>query len=121
MILVDTSVWVQHLRRGVPRLVELLDQEMVICHPFVIGELAMGSLKNRASILTLLHRLPSTDVAAHRDVFALVERRRLHGAGLGWVDVHLLAAALLAGARLWTLDRGLARAAQSAGIDARES
>ena len=119
MILVDTSVWVQHLRRGDPRLVDLLEQELVVCHPFVIGELAMGSVKNRAASSRCLHRLPSTDVATHKDVLALVERRALHGAGLGWVDAHLLAAALLADTRLWTLDRGLAGAAHSVDIDAR--
>jgi predicted nucleic acid-binding protein len=120
VILVDTSVWVQHLRRGDPRLVGLLEQELVVCHPFVIGEIAMGSVKNRAAILTHLHRLPSTDVATHRDVLALVERRALHGTGLGWVDAHLLTSALLAGTRLWTLDLGLAGAARSVGIDAHE-
>jgi predicted nucleic acid-binding protein len=118
VILVDTSVWVQHLRRGDPRLVDLLGQEQVVCHPFVIGELAMGSVKNRTTILTLLHRLPSTDVATHKDVLALVERRGLHGAGLGWIDAHLLTAALLAGTRIWTIDRALASAARGIDIDA---
>lgn len=112
MILVDTSVWVEHLRRGNARLVQLLDDERVVCHPFVIGELAMGSLRNRTEILDLLGRLPTAEVASHTEVLTLVERRHLTGAGLGWIDAHLLTSTILMGRRLWSLDHRLAAAAQ---------
>lgn len=119
MTLVDTSVWVEHLRHGRPRLAALLAEGQVLCHPFVIGELACGHLSNRASILHLLGALPAAPLASHDEVLRLVEARRLHGSGLGWVDAHLLASALLARSPLWTLDRRLALAASSVGIGAR--
>ncbi len=109
-ILVDTSVWVSHLRHGDLRLVELLDEGSVLVHPFVIGELACGNLKNRAEILTLLRALPSSIVAEHEEVMLFIESNRLMGKGLGYVDMHLLAASVLSSVRLWTNDRSLARA-----------
>jgi hypothetical protein len=112
VILVDTSVWVEHLRHGNARLVQLLHDELAVCHPFVVGELAMGSLRNRAEILDLLQRLPTMQVASHAEVLTLVERRHLNGAGLGWIDAHLLTSTILTGRRLWSLDRRLADAAQ---------
>ena len=115
MILVDTSVWVQHLHRGTARLRSLLDEEQVFCHPFVMGELACGTLRNRQEVLSLLGTLPQARVAEHEEVLHLLERRHLHGRGLGWVDAHLLASALLTGCTLWTFDQPLARAA--AGLD----
>jgi predicted nucleic acid-binding protein len=114
--LVDTSVWINHLRRGTPGLKVLLEDEQVFIHPFVIGELACGSIRNRAEILGLLERLPQAQVAEHQEVMAFVASRRLYGRGIGWLDAHLLATALLSGATLWTLDRPLARIAASLGI-----
>lgn len=108
MILVDTSVWVDHLRKTVPALAEALESGDVMTHPFVIGELACGNLRNRDEILGLLTALPSAVVATHEETLLFVERRRLMGKGIGYVDVHLLASvALTAGARLWTRDRRL--------------
>jgi predicted nucleic acid-binding protein len=111
MILADTSVWVDHFRRGNARLQRLLEEERVACHPFVIGELACGLLHQRESILDYLARLPQFPVATHAEALGLVQARGLAGTGLGWIDVHLLAAALLARGTLWTLDRPLHRAA----------
>ncbi len=116
MILVDTSVWVSHLRHGDPHLVALLDEGGVLAHPFVIGELACGNLKNRAEIISLLRALPSTAIAEHEEVMLFIERNRLMGKGLGYVDVHLLAAAVLSGVRLWTDDKSLLKACADLGL-----
>lgn len=113
MILVDTSVWVDHLRRGNDRLGTLLRDEQVLGHAFVLGELACGNLRNREEILDLLASLPQAPPAGHAEALGFLERERLHGLGIGWVDVHLLASARLARAPLWTLDRRLARTAKS--------
>ena len=118
MILVDTSPWVDHLRRSNARLAALLENGQVASHPFVLGELALGSLRSRADILTYLGNLPAVPVAQHDEVLALVEGRRLMGTGIGWVDAHLLASTLLADVRLWTLDRPLARQARRLGVAA---
>jgi len=96
----------------------LLDEGRVSIHPFIIGELACGNLKNRAEILSLLRSLPETVVAHHDEVMTFIEGNRLMGRGLGYVDVHLLAAAVLAGVRLWTEDKALAAAAKALGLDA---
>jgi predicted nucleic acid-binding protein len=121
LILVDTSVWIDHLRRGDARLAALLERGEVATHPFVIGELACGSLKERPVILQLLKQLPPAVVADHEEVLRLVERHRLHGRGIGYVDVHLLAAASLThGARLWTRDRRLHRLAAELGLTPRD-
>ena len=111
MILVDTSVWVEHLRTGNPRLQSLLHDGEVLCHPFVIGELACGGLRNREEILNLLAHLPQARVAEHDEVLNLVETERLYGRGLGWVDAHLIASARITGCGLLTLDRPLRRVA----------
>ena len=111
MILVDTSVWVDHLRRGNDALAALLHEAQVLCHPFVVGELACGRLRRRREVLELLARLPAAPLASRGETLAFVERRRLMGQGLGWVDVHLLASATLSGQPLWTLDRSLAATA----------
>jgi len=111
VILVDTSVWVDHLRRGNAALAALLQQEQVLGHPFVVGEVACGRLRRRAEMLELLARLPAAPLASHAEALAFVEARHLMGRGLGWVDVHLLASATLSRRPLWTLDRGLAAAA----------
>lgn len=118
MILVDTSVWVDHLRRGSRELSELLSAGLVVCHPFVIGELGCGNLRNRSEILSLLAALPTATLAAHHEAMRLVTDRRLYGKGLGWIDVHLLASALLTGSTLWTKDRALAAAARSLKVEA---
>jgi predicted nucleic acid-binding protein len=110
MTLVDTSVWVSHLRHGNPRLVALLEEGSVLVHPFVIGELACGHLKNRAEILSLLNVLPLTAVAEHKEIMLFIESNGLMGRGLGYVDVHLLAAAVLSDVRLWTNDKPLREA-----------
>lgn len=107
MILVDTSVWIDHLRKGDRELAGLLNEGVVLCHPFVIGELACGNLKNRAEILSLLAALPTSPVASHEEGLHLVADRKLAGKGLGWIDVHLLASALLSKCTLWTKDKAL--------------
>ncbi len=116
MTLVDTSIWVDHLRRGNNRLSKLLGDGRVICHRFVVGELACGAIGNREEILKLLGALPASPVAEHGEVLRLVEQRRLAGRGLGWIDLHLLASALLANSRLWTQDRALGAAARELGV-----
>ncbi len=107
MMLVDTSVWIDHLRQGNERLTQLLDKGDVCCHRFVIGELACGTLRNRDELLGLLGALPKTPIAEHDEVLTLIERRQLDGRGLGWIDMHLLASSLLADCGLWTLDKAL--------------
>lgn len=112
MILVDTSVWVDHLRAGEPRLADALNAGSVCVHPLIIGELACGSLRNRVEVLSLLSKLPIVPVATDREALGFIERKRLMGRGIGYIDVHLLAsAALSATARLWTRDRRLAAVA----------
>lgn len=95
MILVDTSVWIDHLHRRVPALVEALEAEQVLVHPFVLGELACGQLRHRQEFLGSLAALPAAPVATDEEVLELIEKRRLMGRGVGYVDVHLLASALL--------------------------
>ena len=112
-MLVDTSLWVEHLRHGHAGLAARLEQGGVVIHPFVIGELACGHLRKRAEVLGLLNALPACEPCSHDEVMALVEARGLAASGLGWVDVHLLAAALVSGEALWTLDARLSRAAAS--------
>lgn len=107
MILVDTSVWVAHLREGVSKLEALLDEGDVMCHPFIIGELACGNLENRAEILSLLQALPMAAQAEHEEVMHFMESHGLMGKGLGYIDMHLLASAMLTKVPLWTLDRKL--------------
>jgi predicted nucleic acid-binding protein len=111
IVLVDTSVWIDHLRGGKPRLADLLDGALVACHPLVIGELACGNLRNREEILALLSELPMALVADHAEALEFLHHHRLHGRGLGWVDVHLLASARLTESTLWTLDKSLHEAA----------
>lgn len=112
MILVDTSLWIEHLRRSHAGLVACLDRGEVLGHPLVIGELACGSLRDRPGILGLLDHLPSASEATHAEVRTLIERERLMSQGIGIVDLHLLASARLSAAALWTLDRRLADAAK---------
>ncbi len=116
MVLVDTSIWVSHLREGDDRLVALLDEGIVSCHPFVIGELACGNLKNRTEILSLLRALPSAELVEHEEILAFIDSNQLMGTGLAYVDVHMLGSAVLSGMSLWTLDRHLAEAATTLGV-----
>ena len=116
MILVHTSVWVDHLRKGNLRLAKLLSDAEVLTHPFVIGELVLGRLGRRNEIVSLLRELPQADPAGHEEVLLFAERSRLEGTGIGWVDAHLLCAAALARANLWTLDRRLASTAVRLGL-----
>jgi len=117
MILADTSVWIEHLRRGVPRLLAALGEGQVLMHPFVLGELACGNLRNRREILELLANLPAAPSAVDAEVLGFIERRKLMGRGIGYVDAHLLAATSLASpARLWTHDRRLAEVATALGL-----
>jgi len=112
MILVDTSVWVDHLRDGAPALAAALEQGRVLTHPFVLGELACGNLKNRGEVLQLLGELPAAPMATDPEALDFIERRALMGRGIGYVDVHLLASVALAGtAQLWTRDKRLAAVA----------
>ncbi len=110
MLLVDTSVWIGHLRQRDDRLVRALEDGVVLTHPFVIGELVCGSLRRRTEFLDELVRLPLATEATHEEALQVVERHRLHGKGLGWVDVHLLASARLSGAALVTHDVALREA-----------
>lgn len=116
MILVDTSVWIHHFRTGSEQLRSLLDEEQVVCHPFIAGELACGTLRNRHEILSLLRALPQARLLEHEEVLNFLEGRHLYGRGLGWVDAHLLASALLTGYTLWTLDKPLLKAAATLNI-----
>ena len=120
MILVDTSVWIDHLRIGDAQLTVLLEEAQVLAHPWVIGELALGQLSRRSEILGLLSNLPQTTVATETEVMTLVETQHLFGRGIGYVDTHLLAATLLTtDASLWTRDKRLAAVAADLGISYR--
>jgi predicted nucleic acid-binding protein len=113
VILVDTSVWIDHLKAGDESLAELLDAGRVLTHPFVIGEIALGSLRQRDLVLGNFLGLPAASVATDAEVFHFIEDAELFGCGIGYVDAHLLAAARLsAGAALWTRDRRLAEVAE---------
>jgi predicted nucleic acid-binding protein len=117
VILVDTSVWIDHFRSAEPKLVGLLLEPRVMSHPYVVGELACGGLKRRAEVVRLLRSLPAASVADADDVLTFIESHALAGTGLGWIDVNLLASARLAGARLWTRDRKLTQAASRLDVD----
>jgi len=107
MVLVDTSVWISHFRKGNAQLQDLLMKGKVACHPFILGELACGNIKNRQEILTLLEALPKTVQAEHEEVLYFIEQHQLMEKGLGYIDTHLLASTQLSGIFLWTLDNHL--------------
>jgi len=117
MVLVDTSVWVSHLREGNPALEKLLNDGKVVCHPFIIGELACGNLKNRKEILTALQSLPMTISAEDEEILKFIEDHQLMGKGVGYMDVHLIASAALTDVPLWTLDKILDQMAKKIGIN----
>lgn len=110
MILVDTSVWVEHFRRGNASLVALLERGEVTTHPFVMGELACGQLRARERILSMLAGLPTVATLSHDEALRFLRAHQLEGHGLGWIDVHLLAAAAVSEIPLWSLDRRLVAA-----------
>jgi predicted nucleic acid-binding protein len=116
VILVDTSIWVDHLRSGVPQLTAALQAGEVFIHPWVIGELACGNLRDRGRVLQLLQGLPAASVATPAEVLALIEQHQLMGRGIGFVDAQLLASAKITHCTLWTQDRRLADLAQALGV-----
>jgi predicted nucleic acid-binding protein len=113
MVLVDTSVWVEHLRSGTIGLEALLHDGHVVCHPFILGELACGNLKKRSEILSLLQDLPMASCAEDHEVIQFIEDQKLMGKGLGYIDIHLLMSALLTRISLWTIDKRLHEVALS--------
>jgi len=116
MILVDTSVWVDHLRSGDPILAELLEQSRVVMHPMVLGELACGNLQNRQQLLQLWQQLNLLQAVSHEEALYFIEQHELMSKGIGYVDVHLLASVILEpGTKLWTRDKSLARIAVEVG------
>lgn len=117
MILVDSSVWIDHLRQSDAEMAVLLDDHNVLIHPFVIGEIALGHLRHRQRILEALAELPEAIIAMDYEVMRLIEGHELHGLGIGYVDAHLIASARLTpAARLWTRDRRLRDAAARVGL-----
>ncbi len=119
MILVDTSIWVDHLRIGDPGLAALLEDRQVLIHPWVIGELALGHMSGRLEVIHLLRSLPHAVSATDAEVLTLIENQRLFGTGIGYVDAQLLASTLLtSSARLWTRDKRLKTVAGRAGVSA---
>jgi hypothetical protein len=118
MILPDSSVWIDHFRRGNTSLAEWLENDQALCHPFIVGELACGHLSSRASTIRMLQTLPEAPLMQHNEVLLLIERHRLMASGIGWVDAHLLGSALLAQAEIWTLDQSLTNAARRLGVAA---
>jgi predicted nucleic acid-binding protein len=117
LILVDTSVWVDHLRCGLPRLASLLQEGEVLIHPWVIGEIACGHLRDRRPVLELLQGLPAALVASDLEVLLLIESAQLMGRGINYVDAHLLASAKLSRCGLWTQDRCLSVLARGQGLE----
>ena len=117
MILVDTSVWIDHLRHGDNTLVKLLNAGQVLAHPFVIGEIALGSLRQRDVILDTLNNMPRAKVATDEEVLALINQSNLYGIGIGYIDAHLLASTRLTpGTLLWTRDKRLRAVASQVGL-----
>lgn len=112
MVLADTSVWIHHFRHGNAQLERLLESGEVVMHPFVLGELACGNLARRHETLRTLRELPSIQSVDDDEAMRFIESSRLWATGLGWIDVHLLAAAKISGAELWSLDAALATAAK---------
>ena len=119
-VLVDTSVWVDHLRSGDSDLTDLLNNNRVLIHPMVIGELACGNLNNRSSLMTLWMSLNSLMPASHDEVLYFIEHQRLMGKGIGYVDVHLLASiTLISDVSLWTRDKRLKSVVSNMGLHCR--
>jgi len=120
MTLVDSSIWIDHIRMSDAVLAGLIDRRQVLVHPFVIGEIALGAIRTRAAVLAALGELPSSPIASHAEVMRMIEEHRLYGRGVGYVDAHLLAAVRLRrAALLWTRDRRLHAIAGELGVAAR--
>jgi len=117
MVLVDTSVWVDHLVKGDDQLRDLLANEDVIIHPFIVGELACGNIKNRSEILPLLNSLPCSTIADNIEVMKFIEDNALYGQGLGFIDIHLICACFLSHSVIWTRDKSLSKVARKFGIN----
>ena len=117
MILVDTSVWIDHFHHTDENLIELLLSNQVCLHPFVLGELSCGNISNRIEVLSLLRTLRSIDLVLDEEVFILIEDRKLFGKGLGFIDIHLLASAMIHHIPIWTRDKSLKQVAGDLGID----
>lgn len=111
MILVDTSVWVSYFRKGNTKFRELLYDNQIVIHPFIIGELSLGNLKQRDDTLNLLHDLQQSVKATDKEVLSFIARHRLNGCDIGYVDAHLLASARLTNVMLWTEDKSLSKIA----------
>lgn len=119
MILADTSIWIDHLRSGNKQMRQHLDQGRIVIHPFIIAELALGSLQDRGKMLALLDLLPQVRVAQLSEVRQMIEARRLYSLGIGLIDAHLLASVFISSSTLlWTRDRRLRKAAEAFGIHA---
>ena len=116
-ILVDTSVWIKHLREGDQTLTRLLEHGLVACHPFIIGEIACGGIKNRYEIISLLNDLPSTDILDHSDIMEFIENQKIMNKGVGYIDAHLLGSALVSESPLWTFDKALEKIAIQLSIE----
>lgn len=116
MVLVDTSVWINHLRKTNKGLAELLQDGLVLIHPCIVGELACGNLKNRQEVLSLLRFLPLSTQVEHEEVMRFIESHKLMGRGLGYIDIHLIASSFLSNAELWTLDTRLADTSIKLGV-----
>ena len=114
--LVDTSVWADHIRRGDAGLARLLDAMRVVTHEYVIGELSLGFVRAAGPFMNEVGQLPRVERSSHEEVLAFVATHRLRGSGIGWIDAHLLTAAKVAGARLWTADKAMINAATKAGV-----
>lgn len=112
MVIVDTSIWISHLRKGSSHLKLLLLDGEVASHPFIVGELACGNMKNRKEILSLLQALPMAPVLEQDEILYFIDRNGLAGTGIGFIDVHLLASARLSKLPLWTSDKRLKKAAE---------
>lgn len=117
MILVDTSVWIDHLHQSNEGLIELLLSNQVCIHPFIIGELSCGNISNRKEVLSLLRTLKSIDQVLDEEVFILIDDRKLFGKGLGFIDIHILASAMIHHVPIWTRDKSLKRIARELGMD----
>jgi hypothetical protein len=109
MVLVDTSVWIDHFRRENPELIKFLLNDQVVCHPFIVGELACGNFKNRSEILSLLQALPRIPLISDSEVLSFINEKKLYGKGIGWIDAHLLASIYTYGCSLFTLEKKLSQ------------
>lgn len=116
MMLLDTSIWIDHLRKNDGILARLLEEQQILMHPFVVGEMALGTLRQRQQVLNELAKLPLAIKASDEEVLVLIERHRLAGSGIGYIDAHLLASASIGNASLWTRDKHLHQVALSLGL-----